>query len=580
MAYNKADGGVPIKGDASTSGVHNPKTGKVDNPQSLGGSIMNLGKTSGGGMTNISSGAGNEGAGSHKPVLKEDTSRANAGKRLDLGYKERHQFANIGSFGAVAAGNNETFFVSFGPSVSIDGTPFPQDPNDPANEGLDCPTTEEQREKYDMEYLPDCGEGKRCCDAMDEGPCEYRYNIDVLAWDPSIRFNEYIPTNSQDLLLREWILACIDLTIAYTQNQEVTWLEPAAKNFLESPTVYWVGGAHVVNDNICWVELAATRAEESPVTGDFEPVATPNVVEGSYYWSAGSDIDKVLKQFVKKKVDDETYDHGFTGCIPQFHNLVDNDYRLPVKTDEFRWGGVDGLGGIGLGATVKFTLTDWDNIGNIPPPSADHKFWGGDRSGDKFYYLRINSVTDSYNGQDVVVKFQWARQNTNMCENLDANGDWVVSWNAEITIDTAVTPPDYTRTVFEDSWWKVEIENNVSIELPLKDINIRTNPLRGPYELQLLRYGHFDTEIEAENLLRCMSPVVPPEPECACPISIDAEVLKELGCDCYGAGRYLNYPTVLGNIVSDPPNLDASWPEIREATGAIIRKPCNCIDCN
>ena len=100
MAYNKANGGVPIKGDASTSGVHNPKTGRVDNPQSLGGSIMNLGKSScheasscEGGMTNISSGAGNEGAGSHKPVLKEDTSLVNYREPLDLPYKGRQLIA-------------------------------------------------------------------------------------------------------------------------------------------------------------------------------------------------------------------------------------------------------------------------------------------------------------------------------------------------------------------------------------------------------------------------------------------------------------------------------------------------------
>ena len=624
MAYNKANGGVPIKGDASTSGVHNPKTGRVDNPQSLGGSIMNLGKSScheasscEGGMTNISSGAGNEGAGSHKPVLKEDTSLVNYREPLDLPYKGRHQFGAGFSNGAVTANSGATFFVSFGPSFTDAGTPFPQDPNDPANEGLACPNTEEQIKKYGRTYLPVCDESTqaRCCDANDLGPCEYHYWLFSIT--KFVRYNDYIPRNAHSEI-REWILACIDLTVAYAPGDPIQWLEPAALNLLlPNPTfpsygdlpqdgqrlAFWKDDmtrasdpfgsgdepiSHTANENICWIELKART--------DLDIVdTTPQIDDVDFYWSDGSDIDKVLKQYVKVSMENQTYDHRIGGCLPWWENTDKPAYWQPSMTDEFH-----NYNPTQTEPFVKFTLTDWTNnpdeivlsTSEERQGKAHHKYWGGERA-DQWYYLRINSVTKTEHAfsTTTVVKFQWARQNSDVCANLNDFGEHVIIWNAEQTIDSTGDRDWVGLDSASDEsgywWWKVVIENNVSLEFALGSMHER-NPLHnyftGPYNLEVLRYGYFENSGGHGHILnggRCQSPDGTEVPfdqgDCTCPQHIPKGITKQVYIDavCSCPERYAGFPVVVNNVVA--PDIDSAWGSIREAHGYPMYSDCNCL---
>jgi hypothetical protein len=213
---------------------------------------------------------------------------------------------------------------------------------------------------------------------------------------------------------------------------------------------------------------------------------------------------------------------------------------------------------------------------------------------DQWYYIRITDYVyeadDPIDG-DKVLKFQWARQSSDKCANLDADGYWVVSWSGEITIDTAVTDHDYID-IFKNKWWKVVIENNVSVEFNVQNIIAPSDGYTislGPYFLEMLRYGNFCECNSAginENGLKCLGgPNDQEAAKCGCPKDprskrdlVFGELLNDSCDDC---GLYENYPTILGgDIVSDPPDIDSVWPNIRTVHGVPTYTQCNCLECD
>ena len=198
MAYNKAKGGgVPIKGNASTSGIHNPTTGNIDQPQNLGGSMMGLGEREVGALIgNISPGAGTKGGGLHEPIIKDDSAKAVAKSEINFPYRSKRII--IGSSGAVAAGATH-FIASYGPNRDIDGADIPVRLEDPCDKAAN-------NAKWDFDYLPsDCD----CCDDRGTGPCNYLYNIPQLG---EAKFNTYVDPVKQKHIILKAIMCCIDHT--------------------------------------------------------------------------------------------------------------------------------------------------------------------------------------------------------------------------------------------------------------------------------------------------------------------------------------------------------------------------------
>ena len=606
MAYNKAKGGgVPIKGNPSTSGIHNPTTGNIDQPQNLGGSMMGLGERNAEALIgNISPGAGTKGGGLHEPIIKDDSAKVVARNEINSPYRTKRII--IGSSGAVAAGVTH-FVASYGPNKSIDGEDIPVRNEDPCDRAAN-------NAKWDFDYLPsDCD----CCDEKGTGPCIYHFDIQQLG---EAKFNTYVDPVTHKHIILNAIRCCIDHTRTYRRGDSPVWIEPAALTFLNNSDWQWdsnlvwdgsrftfqglsfLGDATCMDEDVEYVlnpgSLNRWKSRSNPEISMLMPnnigesLTIGDVDESAdYTWTDGSDIDKVFKQYIKHT----HFDDPVGGNITNISGNRDKMYTLSPAD-------------VLIHASGYYLVDILHSDGNPLPisPPFEPRWWGGARS-DHFFKITINSkeqiIEEQVTGYNPFgaegeqeqtspipvghkIKFSWGYTSDHFCvanpsltevtvNAYKSNGSWVDE------------PVAYDLT--QNPIWTVNLVNNVwAIIRPDMILDEGQRPevnqaavqqdYAHEYRMVIPKYAEIDTG--SSNLNKCSQQQVIQNPNtpgrCACGWAHNG-FLVDL-CGCYPE-LWDAVPEVTNN--TNFSDFDSTWPYIREAHKNPIKGACTCLsaDC-
>jgi len=592
MAYNKAKGGgVPIKGNSSTSSIYNPKEGSIDHPQELGGSVMGLGRRLGSELIgNISPGAGTKGGGLHEPIVKEDSVKAVGSRDINPKYNTNRTI--IGSSGAVAAGGTKytSFVASFGAGADIDGMPFPsRDDFDPCDRAAN-------NDKWDYDYLPS---GCECCDSLDHGPCKYEYGLPKLGG--LLRDTSGIIDPAQwGCVLIDLIAACIDHTKTYSNGDPIVWAEPAALNLLmgthyewDHPKNWtWDGSRFTFNNILAGGGLMEINDYNGMTVNDFiinGPWKASNPVVGrerliepaggllsctvdydpNANWSTaiGSDLDKVMKQAVKHYYFDDPMGGG---------ELMKIDMLSQTK-----WGALGNEIIQILDSSGELTSNDLGpDVSPVRP-----RWWGGARQ-NQYFRITIESKEEVLEEQDIgggittpipvghKFVFKWGHTTDHPCD-AQATLSNTVTVNAYKNNGTWVDAPrgsGFDSRGREEFYWTVNLMNNVWAYInPKTVVPIGVDPISGEpsyimeFLMEIPEYGIVMDS--GANLLKCDSD----EYKCVCVRRWDAQLNND--CDCWP--ELYAIPEVINNTNFE--DFDSAWPYIREAHEICwIKDSCKC----
>jgi len=594
MAYNKAKGGgVPIKGNSSTSSIHNPKEGSVDQPQDLGGSVMGLGPVGDSELIgSISPGAGAKGGGLHEPIIKDDSAKAVGVRSINPKYNTIRTI--IGSSGAVAAGGTRytSFVASFGAGADIDGTPFPSE----QGEGFEPCDKAAMNARWDYDYLPDDCE---CCDTMDKGPCKFVFKIPILG-DIPLHIGSIDPVLHKCTLL-DLIKSCIDHTKTYSNGDPIVWAEPAALNLLrnseyvwDNPFNYtWNGNKFTFNNvlagsfgisggkmddeekylgsNDCkWWEKKDGFHEDLFMDGTAERRANLCHVDtdpdADWSTAAGSDLDKVMKHAVKHYYFDAPVGGGTYGKLDKVR-AVDGDanYELIKILDSS--GKLDGED-VASGSGVSPVRPRW---------------WGGARQ-NHYFRITIESKEEITEEQDMggytspipvgdKVIFKWGHTSNHPCQS-PATLSNTVTVNAYKNNGTWVDAPrgsGFDSRGRETNYWTVNLLNNVWAYIHPDSIHVGGETFE--YEISIPEYSPVQGDHIVGvglNVMRCIAPDDRPE-GCGCGMTwVNRE---QSPCECWPA--LYDIPEVINNTNFE--DFDSAWPYIREAHKvSTIKDSCKC----